>query len=55
MDFKFYDVTSISGFTSIFTIIDKKHLKYGFPGPYKRTPFHKINYFIKIMENILLF
>ena len=51
MDFKFYNILSIRGFSSIFTIIDAATRKlWCFPGPDKRPPIAKMNYFFHFLK-----
>ncbi len=48
IDFKFFDKTSIRGFTSILTIVDARTRKlWVFPGPDKRPPIAKLEFFVK--------
>lgn len=52
MYFKFYNVVSIRGFTSVFTIIDAKTRKlWCFPGPDKRPPIYKLEFFFKTLKS----
>ena len=45
IDFQFYDIVSIRGFSSILSIIDAKTRKlWCFPGPDKRPPITKIKF-----------
>ena len=51
MDFKFYNQTSIRGFTSILPIIDaKKRNLWTFPGSDKHPPIIKVELFINFLK-----